>query len=100
MNSNTLMEALGCSQAAADLYAPILTKYFAQYGIDSVQDQADFLGQIAVETGDLRSISENPMYSEARLASVFKSEFRERSPAEAGMSQFADGKRGRTTISR
>jgi predicted chitinase len=57
MNANTLMEATGCSQAAADLYAPIFTKYFSQYGITSVQEQADFLGQMVVETGAFKSIT-------------------------------------------
>jgi probable HAF family extracellular repeat protein len=53
----------GLSTADADRYAPLLTQYMhmPQYGIDSLEQEAMFLGQLAVESNNLRRWVEGPI---------------------------------------
>ena len=65
MTPDQLKKILPLCDAA--VFAPIITRCFADYGISSGLDQASFLGSIGAETGGLTQFSENLRYSAAQL---------------------------------
>jgi predicted chitinase len=67
---------LGANAENAGKYAEPLSNAMARYGIISVEQRSAFLGQVFVETGSLRSISENLNYSVERLEQVWPKRFK------------------------
>ena len=50
IDASTLRRATGCSQALADLFAPLLDEACKACGINTTARLAGFLGQISVES--------------------------------------------------
>lgn len=76
MNSDILIKALRCTQAIADLYAPLLSDAFIRYGLNTVAERACFIGQVAVESANLRHLDESNHYSAKGLEHTFATRFR------------------------
>lgn len=58
IDASTLRRATGCSQALAELFAPLLDEACQACGINTTARLAGFLGQITVESGALAYVRE------------------------------------------
>src|SRR5574341_712072 len=67
----------------ADVWAVMLSSAAEEFEINTPERLAAFLGQVAVETGELRHLVENLSYSAERLQRVFKAYRGKKDLAEA-----------------
>lgn len=89
-----LMDATGCTEHVARIFAEPLTDAMDYWGVDAPHRAAMFIAQWAYESDKFTSLEENLYYSTpARLIAVWPSRFRFARRDELDVERFADGKR-------
>lgn len=75
MNPSTLAAAAGLDLQTATSWAPGITAAMAKFDINTPQRQAEFLAQVAHESGGFKRLTENLNYDAAGLARVWPGRF-------------------------